>query len=141
MKLDIARVDLWAAGMEDKPGALARKLAELSDAGVNLEFLVARRTPEEPGEGVVFATPIKGARQTKAAKEAGFQKAESMHSVRIAATDKPGLGASFAQQIADAGINLRGVSAASIGKRVIFYLAFDSAEDASKAIKCLRQLG
>lgn len=141
MKLDIARVDVWAAGIEDRPGALAAKLTDLSSAGVNLEFIVARRTAEKPGEGVVFLTPIEGPEQMKAAKEAGFQKAESMHSVRVGAPDEPGLGAVFARQIADAGINLRGVSAASIGNIAVFYLAFDSAEDASKAIACLGQLG
>jgi hypothetical protein len=141
MELEIVRVDVWAAGIEDKPGALAGKLAGLASAGVNLEFIVARRTAEKPGQGVVFATPIEGPAQMKAAKEAGFQKAESMHSVRVAAPDEPGLGAILARQIADAGINLRGVSAASIGKNAVFYLAFDSAEDASKAIACLGQLG
>ena len=139
MDLDITRVDVWAAGIKDEPGGLARKLDALSGSGANLEFLIARRAPEKPGEGVVFVTPIEGATQVKAAQDAGFRKAESMHSVRIAAQDEPGLGAKLAQPIADAGINLRGLSAASMGERAVFYLAFDSATDAKKAIECLGQ--
>ncbi|HUT30734.1 MAG TPA: ACT domain-containing protein [Sedimentisphaerales bacterium] len=139
MKLDLKRIDVWAIGIEDRPGGLAKKLDALLKAGANLEFLVARRAPEKPGEGVAFVTPIKGARQVKAAKEAGFRKAESMHSVRIDGQDRPGLAAEMTQKIAEAGINLRGLSAASMGKHAVFYLAFDSVADANKAIRCLRQ--
>ena len=139
MKLEITRVDVWATSVEDRPGGLAQKLDALAKAGVNLEFLIARRAPEKPGEGVVFVTPIRGARQVRTAKEAGFQKAESLHSVRVAAPDTPGLKAKLTQQIANTGINLRGLSAAVIGKRAVFHFAFDTADDASKAIRCLKQ--
>ena len=58
MKLDITRVDVWAATIKDRPGGLAQKLDALAKAGTNLEFLISRRTPEKPGRGVVFVTPI-----------------------------------------------------------------------------------
>ena len=54
MKLDITRVDVWAAGIEDQPGGLAQKLDALAKAGANLEFLIARRAPEKPGTGVLY---------------------------------------------------------------------------------------
>jgi hypothetical protein len=41
--------------------------------------------------------------------------------------------------IADAGINLRGISAAALGRRAITYFAFDSAADADAAIKVLKK--
>ena len=139
MKLDITQVDVWAAAIKDKPGGLAQKLDALAKAGVNLEFLISRRTPEKPGGGVVFVTPIKGTKQVKAAKKAGFKKAQSLRSVRVAALDKPGLGVRLTQEIADAGINLRGLSGAAIGKRAVFHFAFDSAADANKAVRLLKQ--
>jgi hypothetical protein len=40
--------------------------------------------------------------------------------------------------MADAGINLRGLSAASLGSRFVAYLAFDGAEDAEKAAKAIK---
>jgi len=139
MKLDITRVDVWAATIKDRPGGLAQKLDALAKAGTNLEFLISRRTPEKPGRGVVFVTPIKGTKQVAAAKKAGFRKAQSLRSVRVAAPDTPGLGVRLTQQIADAGINLRGLSGAAIGKRAVFHFAFDSAADANKAIRLLKQ--
>jgi len=140
MKLDVNRVDVWAAGIKDKPGELAQKMAALASAGVNLEFIIARRSPEKPGTGVVFVTPIKGAKQTQAAKAAGFEKTRSLHSLRVAAADQPGLGAQLTQAIAAAGINLRGFSGAAIGRRAIFHLAFPSVADANKALRRLKQL-
>ncbi len=138
MKLDISRVDVWAVSIKDRPGGLAEKLDALAQAGANLEFVIARRAPEKKGTGVVFVTPIKGARQIKAAKKAGFVKTASLRGLRIAAVDKPGLGAKLTKQLGEAGINLRGMSGAAIGKRAIFHLAFDSNTDASKAMRILK---
>ncbi len=140
MKLDVSLVDVWAASLEDRPGNLAAKLKVLSDAGANLEFVIARREPTQPGTGVVFITPLKGAKQTKAAAPAGFAKAEHLHSVRIAGPDKPGLGAKMTQALAEAGINLRGLSAGAISKRCVVHLALDSAEDAKKAVRVLKTI-
>lgn len=138
MRMDISRVDVWAVSIEDRPGGLAEKLDSLAQAGANLEFVIARRAPEKPETGVVFVTPIKGPKQIKAAKKAGFDKTVSLHGLRIAAADKPGLGAKLTKQLAEAGINLRGMSGAAIGKRAIFHLAFDSDADAKKAMRLLK---
>ena len=60
MDLFVERVDVWAATIEDKPGGLADVLAVLRDAGANLQFIIARRAPDLPGNGVVFVTPLQG---------------------------------------------------------------------------------
>jgi hypothetical protein len=140
MKLDVSRMDVWISSIKDRPGGLAEKLDALARAGANLEFVIARRSPEKPGTGVVFVTPIKGAGQVKAAKRVGFKKSKTLRGLRIAAADKPGLGAKLTQQIADVGINIRGFSAAAIGRRAIFHLAFDSAVDTNKAMRCLKKI-
>ena len=62
MALKATRVDTWAATIKDQPGGLAAKLEALAAAKVNLEFIIARRAPEKPGTGVVFVTPITGAK-------------------------------------------------------------------------------
>jgi UTP:GlnB (protein PII) uridylyltransferase len=98
----------------------------------------ARRAPEKAGTGVVFVTPIKGAKQIKAAKEAGFEKTQSLCALRILATNKPGMGAKIARLLGDAGINIQGFSGAAIGNRAVFHLAFDSAADANKAIRIIK---
>ena len=138
MKVDVSRVDVWVATIKDRPGALAEKLDALAQADIDLEFIIARRAHEKPGTGVVFVTPIKGARQIRAARKAGFEKTKSLHGLRIATGNKPGFGAELTMQLADAGINLRGLSGAAIGNRAIFNLAFDSSDDASKAKRMLK---
>ena len=140
MALDVQRVDVWVASIEDRPGGLADKLTALADAGAELEFLIARRAPDKPGTGVVFLTPLKGAAQLKAARKAGLRKTKSLHSVRIAGTDKPGLGAIMTHALAEAGVNLRGFSAAAIGKKFIAHVAVDASADATKAIRVLKKL-
>lgn len=139
MKLKVGRVRVWAASIEDRPGGLSEKLASLAEAGANLEFIIARRAPDKPGTGVVFLTPLTGTAQLRAANNAGFSKTESLHSVRVEGPDKPGLGAKLTQQLAKAGINVRGLSAAVVGRRFILYLAFDSSADASKAMRLLKK--
>ena len=89
MALKVERVDVWAARMKDVPGGLNAKLGPLAEAGANLEFVIARRSPEKKGTGVVFVTPIKGAAQITVAKKAGFNKTSTLHSVRIEGPDKP----------------------------------------------------
>jgi len=140
MKMKVSRVDVWAASIEDRPGGLAGKLSVLAKAGANLEFVVARRAPDKPGTGVVFLSPIRGGRRILAAQAAGFSKAEGLHSVRVEGADKPGLGARMTQVLADAGLNLRGLSAAVVRKRVIAYLAFDTNDDAAKAALVLKKM-
>jgi len=134
------RVETWAAPIEDKPGALAAKFAALSAAGANLEFIIARRAPDRPGSGVVFVTPINGAKQAKAARAAGFQKTANLHTIRVEGADKPGLGACMTQGLADAGLNLRGLSAAAIGKKFVCHIAVDTAADAAKVVRLLRKM-
>jgi hypothetical protein len=138
--LNISRVDVWAASIEDKPGGLADKLAALAAAGAELEFVVARRAPDKPGTGVVFLTPLRGPAQVRAARKAGFEKTKTLHSVRIEGPDEQGLGARIAKAMAEAGINLRGLSGAAMGKQFVAHLALDSSADATKAARILKRL-
>lgn len=140
MKFSVTRTDVWAASIEDRPGGLAEKLAALAKAGANLEFIIARRAPEQSGKGVLFVTPLKGAKQARAAAAAGFQKTGSLHSLRVEGIDKPGTGAKITKALADAGINLRGLSAAALGKKFVNHLALDSTADAAKAAAVLKKM-
>ncbi len=138
MELKAERVDTWAASIEDKPGSLSAKLSALANAGVNLEFVIARRTPEKSGKGVVFVTPIKGAAGSRAARQAGFAKTKSLHTVPIEGPDKPGQGARITQALAEKGLNLRGLSVAAIGNKFVTHIALDSPADAAKAVRTLK---
>src|SRR6266581_3997638 len=106
MDLLVERADVWVANIEDRPGGLAEVLATLRDAGANLQFIIARRSPEAPGKGVVFVTPLQGDREIRAAADVGFNVTRKLHSVRITGRDRPGIAAELTQKLADGRINL-----------------------------------
>jgi len=139
MAYTVKKVDVWAGEIADRPGGLASTLTSMNKAGANIEFVVARRAPEKPGTGVVFLTPLKGVKQKTAAQQAGLATSAGLHSVRVEGPDRAGLGAKMTDALAGAGINVRGISAAALGRRAVSYLAFDSAADSETAVKILKK--
>ncbi len=138
MESIVEHVDVWAATIEDRPGGLAGVLAALRDVGADLQFIIARRAPQEPGKGVVFVTPLQGDREIAAAAEVGFNVAQTLHSVRVTGRDRPGAAAELTQKLADGGINLRGFSASVVGKQFVAYVAVDSLAEANTALQILQ---
>lgn len=140
MKLNVSKIDIWVAGLKDVPGALTKKLSALSDAGANVNFVLARRKSKKPGTGVVFLSPLTGAKVLAAARKAGFRKTKSLYALRVEGADKRGLGACITGALAEAGINLRGMSAAVIGRKFVLHVALDNAADATKAARVLKKI-
>ena len=140
MALKVTKADVWSTTIQDRSGGAADKLEPLAKAGANFEFVFARRTPEQPGQGLALVTPVKGAKVIAAAKANGWDKAAALHSLRIEGTNKAGTGARIMRALADARISFRGLSAASLGTKAVCYIALDSAEDAAKAASVLRKL-
>ena len=139
MNLIVERADVWATPLEDRPGGLADVLETLSEAGADLDFIVARRDSKEPGKGVAFVTPLRGDVEVAAAAEIGFNVANSIHSVRVEGPNKQGLAAELVRTLASEAINLRSLSAAELGSRFVMYIGFDSEKDANKALGLLQQ--
>jgi hypothetical protein len=140
MALKASKAEVWAVSVDDRAGGVADKLEMLARAGANFEMVFARRTPENPGRGMLFVTPVKGAKATRAAQEAGMGRPETIYSVRIEGGDKPGLGASIARALGDAGVSFRGISGIAIGKKFVSYVACDSADDQARAIAALKKI-
>ena len=132
---------VWSGEIQDQPGAVAGVLRQLGEANTDLEMVVARRQPDRPGAGIVFLAPVKGRRATAAAAVAGLSPAPGVAALRVEGTNRLGLGAKMTSAIADAGINMRGLSAAVLGSRFVAYMAFDSAEDADNAAKAIKAAG
>ena len=139
MELNVERVDVWAATIDDQPGGLAKVLSALRDAGADLQFVVARRTPEAAGKGIVFVAPLQGEAEIRSATQVGFSVTTSLHSVRVMGLDELGIIAQLTQMLAEEGVNLRGVSAAVLGTQFIAYLALDSSDDAEKTMNILQR--
>ena len=138
--MQVQKVDVWAGTIKDEPGGLHAILKPLADAGADLGFVIARRDADQPGQGEVFLTPLKGTKQLNAARHTGLRKTERMHTLRIVGADRPGLGAELTRALTDAGLNMHGLSAASVDAQSVVYASFDNAEDANKAARLLRKL-
>ncbi len=139
MAIIVSKVDVWSGEIEDRSGGLAEKIKAVAEAGANLEFVIARRAPDKPGTGLVFMAPLRGAAQIRAAKVVGLAKDPGVHTLRVAGPNRLRLGAKIAGAVADAGINMRGLSGTALGQRCAIYLAFDSSADAEKARRILER--
>ena len=139
MAIKVSKADVWAVSISDRAGGLAEKLEPLARAGASLEMVFARRTPENPGQGMLFVTPIKGGKATRAAQEAGMGKPSTIYSVRVEGGDRPGLGAKIAAALGDAGVSIRGMSGVAIGRKFVSFIACDSADDQARAIAALKK--
>jgi hypothetical protein len=140
MDLLVEREDVWAAGVDDKPGALAAKLSALTNASADLDFIIARRSSEKPGTAVVFVTPLRGDREVRAAAAVGFAVTSRLHSVRVEGPNEPGVAARVAEAVGGAGINMRGFSAAALGTRFVLHIGVDTAEETDAVVKLLSGL-
>lgn len=135
----VEQVNVWSASLMDKPGGLSNILKCLDEAGVDLDFIIARRAPDEPGKGVVFISPLQGDREVRAASTLGFAISNSIAAVRVEGQNEPGAAARLTDLIADAEINMRGFSGAVVGSRYIAYIGFDSPGDAKKAASIIQE--
>ena len=141
MNMIVERLDVWAASIADKPSGLSWILKGMDEAGADLDFIIARRSPEKPGKGVVFLSPIRGDREVKAASTLGFNLTNNVDAVRVEGDNKPGAAARLTGLIADAGIDVRGFSAAVVGTRFIAYIGFDNTTDAKTAVSIIHGAG
>ena len=136
----VTKLTVWSADLDDHSGAVEEKMLVLAAAGANLEFILARRKPEHPGQGIIFLSPIKGKKQEEAARRAYFSETHELTVLRGEGTNKAGLGHRIAGAVSELGINLRGLMASVIGKKYVVFLAFDAPLDAERSAKALRRV-
>jgi predicted amino acid-binding ACT domain protein len=84
---------------------------------------------------------VKGKQAQAAASAARLSPARDIGTLRVEGPNRAGVGHDMTRAIADAGINLRGVSAAVLGNNFIAYFGFDSVADANRAAKVLSKVG
>jgi hypothetical protein len=137
MPFEITKVDVWVGELPNRSRAFMKELGVLTEAGADLEFVIAR--PGKPGKAVVFVAPLTGAAQIRAAEEVGMTKAARMHTLRVDGPNRRGLGETITRALAEEGLDLRGLSAAVIGGRSVTYLRFKNADEARQARQALRR--
>ena len=138
MAIRVTKANVWAGEIADQPGGLDRTLAPLAEAGANLECVIARREHGAPGTGVCFVSPVRGRKAEDAAVAAGFSPANDVPTLRVEGSDRPGLGHRITRAVADAGVNMRGLSAMTLGGQFVAYLGFDDAAAADRAAQAIR---
>ncbi len=141
MAYKVKKIEVWTGDISDRAGGLAAKLSSLAEAKADLTFVVARRQPHQPGMGVVFLGPVKGSKQSQAARATGLSPAQNLTALQVEGTNKAGECYRVAKLIADGQINLRGLSAETIGNKFAVTVAFDNEQDADAAAKLLRSAG
>lgn len=137
MALSIRRAQVWSGEIPDRPGAAAGKLEHLARAGADLEFVFTRPNPNKPDTSVVFLAPITGAEQMQAARAAGLGPALDVAMLVVEGDQRPSVSYDLMARLAIAGINLRGISISSVGRRFAAYLAFDNVDVATQALQIL----
>ena len=137
MKYKVEKIEFWSGEIRDTVGGLAQGLEPVVKAGANFAFVIARRL-DKPGLGRVFFGGLRGAKQAKAAKASHFVKAD-LPGLRVEAADKPGTVEAIVTRMAEAKINLRGVTASGAGAKCSVILAFDSTKDRDRAMRLLRK--
>ena len=139
MAAEVSRVAVWTGEIEDRSGGLSEKIEAVSEAGANLEFVIARRSPGRRGAGFVFLAPLRGVAQCRAARAAGLRKASNVYTIRVEGPNRPGLGAKITRTVADVGINMLGLSGTGLGRRCAIYISVDTSADADKARRALQR--
>jgi predicted amino acid-binding ACT domain protein len=140
MSLQVTAVDVWQGQVPDTPGTLGQALDALAKAGADLDFGLARRDYEAPGNSIVFISPLKGVRQIAAAEAVGFHRSTKLHAVRVTGSDRPGVAGEVAAALGAAGVNIRGFSGTVLEKQVIIHVSVDSKEDSTKAVQAIRKI-
>lgn len=139
MALQIKPVTLWRAEVQNDPGVLARTLEPLASARADLQVVMAYRFSGDLTRGAIEVSPVKGARATKAAQDAGLSES-GIPALRIDGDNRPGLGHAIARALADAGINIAFVVAQVSGGRHSTVLGFDNEEALRRAAPIIRKV-
>jgi len=140
MAYTVQKVKAWVGQMKDRPGALAKTLGPLADAGVDLRLVLAYRSESKPGTGMLYCSPVRGRKATEAAKSAGLSPARQDTIILVEGDNRQGLGRELTERIAQGGVNLTGCHATTVGRKFSALFIFGSAADADKAARLLRSV-
>ena len=138
MAITVKKVTFWRSEIDNRPGALAGILGPLSSSKADLQAVMGYRYPGNPGRAAVEVFPVSGKKVEAAAHAAGLAPA-AIPALLVSGDNRAGLGASFAQALADAGINMDFLLALVQGRRFSSVFGFETDADAARAIPVLKK--
>lgn len=140
MPTTIKRAQVWRTEVDHTPGQLAGVLGPLAAAGSDLQVVMAYRLPGHPSRAVVEVYPVAGKKQAMAAATSGLTAA-GLPVVWVQGDNRAGLGASIADALAAAGINMAFLVAQTLGKKFTAVFGFENEADAKKASSLIKRVG
>jgi hypothetical protein len=123
---------LWRTEVDNHPRMLADTFQPLSEAGADLQVVMAYRYPGGENKAAIELHPVSGKKSVAVAQAAGLT-ASSISTRLVEGDNRPGLGHAIAKAIGDAGINMSFVMAHVVGRRYSAVFGFENEADASKA--------
>jgi hypothetical protein len=128
---------LWRTEVDNQPGNLAQTLGPLAAARADLQVVMGYRLPNNHARAAIEVFPVTGDRAKAAAQSVGLHEA-AISAVQVDGDNRPGLAYVIARALADAGINLDFFVGQVSGGRQTTVIAFDSREDADRAIPLIK---
>ena len=138
MAVTIKKAMLWHKEINNRPGMLANTLGPLSQAGADLQVVMAYRYPGGKDTAAIELLPVVGRKPLAAARAAGLAQSP-LPTLLVQGDNRQGLGHAIAKALGEAGINLSLLMAQVVGRRYSALFGFDNEADAAKAAALIKK--
>jgi hypothetical protein len=138
MAVTVKKAVLWCKEIDNRPSMLASTLEPLSEAGADLQVVMAYRDPGGKDTAAIELHPVSGRKSTAAAKTAGLAPSP-IPALLVQGDNRQGLGHALTKAIGDAGINLSFVMAQVVGRRYSAMFGFENEADAARAAALVKK--
>ena len=138
MAVTVKKAMLWRKEVDNRPGMLASTLQPLTEAGADLQVVMAYRYPGGEDKAAIELHPVSGRKPNAAARAAGLAPS-SISVLLVEGDNKPGLGHAIAKALGEAGINMSFVMAQVVGRKYAAVFGFENQADANKAATLIKK--
>jgi hypothetical protein len=133
----VKKAILWRREVDKKPGMLANTLHPLSEAGADLQVVMAYRYPGGENKAAIELPPVSGKKSVAAAQSAGLARS-SISTLLVEGDNRPGATRS-PKRSAMRGSIVSFVMAQVVGRRYSALFGFENEADASKAATLIKR--
>jgi hypothetical protein len=138
MAVTVKKAILWRSEVDNSSGMLANILQPLSEAGADLQVVMAYRYRDGENKAAIELYPVSGKKSAAAAQTAGLAPS-SISTLVVEGDNRPGLGHAIARAVGGAGINMSFVMAQVVGRKYSAVFGFENEVDASKAATLIKR--
>jgi hypothetical protein len=138
MAVTVKKAILWRSEVDNSSGMLANILQPLSEAGADLQVVMAYRYRDGENKAAIELYPVSGKKSAAAAQTAGLAPS-SISTLVVEGDNRPGLGHAITRAVGGAGINMSFVMAQVVGRKYSAVFGFENEVDASKAATLIKR--